>query len=255
MSAPFNALAGAAPAAAPSARMRALSTVAAVAVLHAVLIVAIMRASEHAAPPHAIQSPVIRAQLLNPAPAPAVPSALRSSPTPAPAPQPVAKKRAEPHVRPPAPARTAVPAAPAQPAAPAPSVASPSRQESSDAVAAPNSNEAASHPAQAASPAIGRETLAINAPKDVRHIDCSIVKPDYPALSRRRGEEGTADVKFVIGLTGAIENIELAKSSGYPRLDEAALAAMRASSCHPYTENGAPVRAAYTKPFTFVFGD
>jgi len=97
--------------------------------------------------------------------------------------------------------------------------------------------------------------MAINAPKDVRHVDCNIIKPDYPALSRRRGEAGTAYVNFVIGVSGAIENIELAKSSGYPRLDDAALAAMRASSCRPYTENGAPVRVSYTKPFIFAFGD
>lgn len=239
--------------------MRALSTVAAVAVIHAALIVLLIRASERTSPPYAIHSPVIRAQLLSPAPAPAAPSALRSNAAPAPAPQPIAKKRVEPRVRPthiaPAPARTPVPAAPSQPAPPAPSAASPSKHASADAVAAPSKNDVSGHPAQAAPAATGRETIAISAPKDVRRIDCDIVKPDYPALSRRRGEEGTADVKFVIGLTGAIENIELAKSSGYPRLDEAALAAMHASSCRPYTENGAPVRAAYTKPFTFVFGD
>lgn len=239
--------------------MRALSTVAAVAVVHAALIVMVMRASERASPPFAIQSPIIRAQLLSPPPTPAAPSASLSSPKPAPAPQAIAKKPVEPRVRPahvahiaPAPARPAVPAAPAQPAPPD---AAPSRHESADAVAAPKTNDGPAHPAQAASAATGRETLAMSAPKDVRHIDCNIVKPDYPALSRRRGEEGTADVKFVIGLTGAIESIELAKSSGYPRLDDAALAAMHASTCRPYTEDGAPMRAAYTKPFTFVFGD
>ena len=247
MSAPTTVLPGTPSAAAPTARMRTLSTVAAVAVVHAALIALVMRASERAPLPYVIQSPVIRAQLLSPAPVPATPSAPQSS---RPAPQPVAKKPAEPRVRPahvtPAPARTAVPAAPAHPVQPAPSAVEPGSRESADTAAAPKTNDVPTRPAQAASAATGRETIAISAPKNVRHIDCNIVKPDYPALSRRRGEEGTADVKFVIGLTGAIENIELAKSSGYPR---------HASSCRPYVKNGARVRAAYTKPFTFVFGD
>lgn len=127
--------------------------------------------------------------------------------------------------------------------------------ESADPAAAAKANDAAGHQAPSAASADGRETLAISTPKNVRHIDCRIVKPDYPALSRRRGEAGMAEVKFVIGLTGAIESVELAKSSGYPRLDEAALAAMRTSACRPYTENGAPVRAAYTQPFAFAFDD
>lgn len=230
--------------------MRAVSTIAAVAIVHAALIALVMRASERTAPPFAIQSPVIRAQLLSPEPAPAAPSALRS----APAPQPAVKKHVEPRARPQAPVHPALPRVPDQPAAPTPSAASP-KQPESPALAAPGANEAASHPAQPAPAATGRETLAMSAPKDVRHVDCNIVKPDYPALSRRRGEAGTADVNFVIGVTGTIENIELAKSSGYPRLDEAALAAMRASSCRPYTENGTPVRVAYTKPFIFAFAD
>ena len=259
MSAPFNVLAGAALEAAPSARVRALSTVAAVAVIHAALIVLLMRATERATPPYAIQSPVIRAQLLSPAPAPAAPSAPRSTPMPAAAPPPIVKKHAEPRTRPPAPApappRTVVPAAPAQPAAPAPSAVAPNKQESAAAVAAPDTTDLASHPVQTAPAAAGRDTLAMSAPKDVRHVDCNIIKPDYPALSRRRGEAGTAYVNFVIGVSGAIENVELSKSSGYPRLDDAALAAMHASSCRPYTENGAPVRVSYTKPFIFAFGD
>ncbi|MEA3118021.1 MAG: periplasmic protein TonB [Paraburkholderia sp.] len=105
------------------------------------------------------------------------------------------------------------------------------------------------------SSADGRETLAIAAPRSASKIDCRIVKPDYPALSRRRGETGTADVRFVVGPTGIIKRVELAKSSGFTRLDEAALAAMRASSCQPYVENGTPTPAVYTQPFGFALDE
>jgi protein TonB len=106
-----------------------------------------------------------------------------------------------------------------------------------------------------AAPAIGRQTMEITAPKNVSHLDCNIAKPDYPALSRRRGETGTAYVKFVVGLTGKLENIELKKSSGFSRLDDAALAAAHASACKPYLEDGQPVRAAYTQPYNFNLED
>lgn len=97
--------------------------------------------------------------------------------------------------------------------------------------------------------------MEISAPKNVSHLDCNIAKPDYPAISRRRGESGTAYVRFVVGLTGKLENIELKKSSGYDRLDDAALDAVRASTCKPYLENGAPIRAAYTQPYQFGLND
>ena len=81
------------------------------------------------------------------------------------------------------------------------------------------------------------------------------LSPDYPMLSKRRGETGVASVYFVVGLAGKIENIELKKSSGYSRLDAAALDAMRTSSCKPYMEAGQPLRAAYTQPFEFALHD
>jgi periplasmic protein TonB len=119
---------------------------------------------------------------------------------------------------------------------------------------APPTPPVAAAPA-AAAPAIGRPTMALNAPKDVAHLECNIAMPDYPALSRRRGESGTALVKFVVGLTGKIENIELKKSSGSSRLDDAALDAMRSSACKPYKENGVAIRAAYSQPFVFGLND
>ena len=97
--------------------------------------------------------------------------------------------------------------------------------------------------------------MEISAPKNVAHLDCNVAKPDYPALSRRRGETGTAYVRFVVGLTGTLENIELKKSSGFDRLDDAALAAVHASTCKPYVENGVAVRAAYTQPYQFGLDD
>ncbi len=190
--------------------------------------------SPEAAPARAVQSapPLSKPQLATktkPAPKPVVPVAPAMRPTPPVMTAPATKAVAEHEVP---------PAQPAAPAAPAAAQAAPS-------TAAPAA------PAQPAA----RETLAIAAPKSVPHVECSIVKPDYPALSRRRAETGVASVRFVVGVTGSIEQAELVKSSGYARLDEAALAAVRASTCHPYVENGSPLRVANTQPFAFSLDD
>lgn len=49
----------------------------------------------------------------------------------------------------------------------------------------------------------------------------------YPRASRRRGEEGTVVVRFVIQRGGALTDIGVAQSSGYQRLDKAALKTLR----------------------------
>jgi protein TonB len=243
----------------PGVRARVVSTVALVALVHLALIAAMGWMSERPKQPVAIESPVITAQLLSltPAPAAAPAPAVTSTPAePPPAPHPAVRKKAEPHVVPrPVPAIRPLPT-PAPPAKPTPAPVLPAPSEAATEQDSTNAQSAkTSEPTNAqaaAAPAQGKETLAIAAPKSVPHIDCRIVKPDYPALSRRRGETGTAAVRFVVGPPGAIESVELAKSSGYSRLDDAALAAMRESSCRPYVENGTPMRVTYTQPFGFA---
>src|ERR1700761_909472 len=229
---------------APSSRMnsRAVTAIAAVALIHVALLAVIMSV-RHDEPVRRIESRTLTPDLWSPAPV-AAPAALQSIAPPPPKPTPPV-----PHVKPkvqprPTPKPTPMPLPVAASPAPTPGAKS--------ALPAPAAPAA---PAAAAAPTIGRPTMEISAPKNVSHLDCNIAKPDYPALSRRRGETGTAYVRFVVGLTGNLENIELKKSSGYDRLDDAALAAVRASACKPYLENGQPVRAAYSQPFDFNLTD
>ena len=233
---------------------RVVSAVAFVVLFHAALIVLLLTVRDEP-PSRPLESHSITAELLSAAPAVA-PAALQSAaPAPKPAPPvPHPKPKVETHPTPVVKRTTPEPSPLV--AVPAPNAAATPESTPAPPPAAPTTNAPPAAAAAAASaPAIGRDTLTIAAPKDVAHLDCSIAKPEYPTLSQRRGEAGTAYVRFVVGLTGKIEDIELKKSSGFARLDDAALAAMRASACHPYVENGAPVRAAYTQPFTFGFTD
>ncbi|WP_260858883.1 energy transducer TonB [Paraburkholderia sp. BCC1885] len=194
-----------------------------------------------------VESRTITASLLSETPTPVVtPATLQSSAPPQPVPpNSYPKPRPVEHhvtVRP-----TPFPGKPSD----VPSPISAAATEPAPAPAA----QAAAPAAAPAAPAINRATLAISAPKDVAHLDCNIAKPDYPYLSKRTNETGTAVIRFVVGLTGTIEEVRLQKSSGFARLDSAALDAMHASACHPYMEDGKPVRATYSQPFTFSLAD
>ena len=53
------------------------------------------------------------------------------------------------------------------------------------------------------------------------------VKPIYPARARREGWEGVVVLKFWVTPEGAVVNITVVRSSGYPELDRAAMSALR----------------------------
>jgi protein TonB len=53
------------------------------------------------------------------------------------------------------------------------------------------------------------------------------VEPTYPPASRRASEEGTVRLKVLVDETGRPKDIQVAQSSGFSRLDEAAKQAVR----------------------------
>lgn len=76
--------------------------------------------------------------------------------------------------------------------------------------------------------------------------------PTYPAMSRRQGEVGVVLLRVELSETGHVANARVQASSGFDRLDEAALAAVRTWRCNPATRNGQAVRATALQPFNFV---
>lgn len=75
--------------------------------------------------------------------------------------------------------------------------------------------------------------------------------PVYPASSRRLGETGRVLVRVEIDSHGRAGQLRLLRSSGHSRLDESALAAVRAARFKPYTENGVPLSVWTTVPIVF----
>ncbi|MEX3972200.1 TonB family protein [Paraburkholderia caribensis] len=190
--------------------------------------------------PLPVETPrTITAELLPPPAPAAAPVAIESAPPP---PKPVPIQKVKPKVQPrPTPKPTP---------APMPVAQAPSQHEISAPEPAPPAPPAPAAPSAPAAPA-AKPVMSITAPKDASHLSCSIVEPTYPAMSRRRGETGRAVVQFVLSASGRIENIELKKSSGSDRLDQAALDAIRSSSCKPYLVDGEPTRVPAVQPFDF----
>lgn len=77
------------------------------------------------------------------------------------------------------------------------------------------------------------------------------VEPAYPPASRRVGEEGTVTVRVLVDERGRAGEVRLAKSSGYSRLDEAAIAAIRKWTFAPAMRGAQSVPAWTTVRVTF----
>lgn len=69
-----------------------------------------------------------------------------------------------------------------------------------------------------------------------------LTQPDYPPSSRRAGEAGTVILEVYVNENGRPQEVRVKKSSGYKKLDDAAVREVKRSwRLVPGTENGKPV--------------
>ena len=80
-------------------------------------------------------------------------------------------------------------------------------------------------------------------------------KPRYPRYSRMHGEEGTVVLEWEILASGACGAIRVVRSSGHPRLDRAAIEALRNATFAPAVSAGRPVDSTKRLAFTFRLTD
>lgn len=164
-----------------------------------------------------------------PPPAPAPPPPMKPAPkAPAP-PKPVLTAPPSP-----APAPFVAPPPPPQPAPPAP----------------------AEPPAPVAAPALPAPAPA-PAPLPPKPVSASAVQylrppqPVYPLQSKRLGERGLVVLRVVVDVQGRPKQISVEQSSGFRRLDEEALRAMREARFKPYMEDGQPREVSVPAPINF----
>ena len=77
-------------------------------------------------------------------------------------------------------------------------------------------------------------------------------KPAYPPTSKRLGEQGKVIVRVLIGADGTAQDAQLKTSSGYERLDNAALETVRKWRYVPGKRGGVPETMWFDVPINFV---
>lgn len=75
--------------------------------------------------------------------------------------------------------------------------------------------------------------------------------PEYPAMSRRLGEQGVVVLKVLIGADGRASDVQLIRSSGSARLDASAIDTIRQWRFVPALKGGRPIPAWYEWQWEF----
>jgi protein TonB len=77
-------------------------------------------------------------------------------------------------------------------------------------------------------------------------------EPEYPAISKRLGEEGVVVIKVLVGVDGRATQADVVTSSGFPRLDEAAKNFALSQAFNPGEMDGQPSAVWWTYRYRFV---
>lgn len=159
---------------------------------------------------------------------------------PPPSPPPAAPRRIAPAPAP------VIAAAPTPTAAPAPFVAPPPEPlppPVSIAPAPPATVAAITAPSPA--PATPRQI----APSAVRYV--KLPELNFPALSKRARESGTVVLRITVDISGRLKHASMHRSSGFERLDQAALSDIRSARFAPYMEDGKAVEWQTLAPLAY----
>ena len=74
---------------------------------------------------------------------------------------------------------------------------------------------------------------------------------EYPRLSKRLGEAGVVMLRVFIDEAGRVRDVQVSRTSGHPRLDDAAMAAVQKARFKPPSENGQAVSGYAQVPVDF----
>ena len=74
---------------------------------------------------------------------------------------------------------------------------------------------------------------------------------EYPRLSKRLGETGMVMLRIFIDERGRVREAHVMRTSGHPRLDDAALAAVQKARFRPPSENGQAMSGYAQVPVDF----
>lgn len=107
-------------------------------------------------------------------------------------------------------------------------------------------------PVATAAPAAPPAPPSIVQASDLGSRMVSGAAPRYPVESRRKREQGTVVLSLTLGYDGRVANIAISHTSGFDRLDDAALAAVRKWRWEPILRGGQPVMVRGLVEIPFV---
>lgn len=100
------------------------------------------------------------------------------------------------------------------------------------------------------------ERQVVKTPPSTQGRGARITQPEYPPASRRAGEEGTVQLQVYVLESGRAGEVKVARSSGFPKLDEAAVAEVKRNwRFVAGKEDGKPVAMWHTFAVTFRLTD
>ena len=204
----------------------------------------VMVVTQRAEPP----KPAPPAPLVAPAPSPALLPKAEAAPQPKEnKPLPVPKPALQPKEQQLAPAATPPAALPLASNNPAPAPNAPTGSLSPQTAAA---LVAAAAPAPAAAPTAAA-TIASTLPTVDAEHSANEALFRAPSISSRLGEFGSVGLMVTVGVSGSATRVSVVRSSGFTRLDNAALEGARKAKYKPATKGGLPVEASY--PWTISY--
>jgi protein TonB len=173
-------------------------------------------------------------------PAPVAPQPEKPKPKPV---QPESVKKPKPQPQKKAVAKKTVTTPKPAPVKPAPvAEASPKAVSAPEAVAVAAKTKTATkaaEPEPAATPPVASANKAVNK------------APLYPSLSRRLKEQGTVYLQVLVLKNGKVGQLKLKQSSGFARLDQSALNAVRGWTYQPALKLGQPIDYWFVQPVVF----
>lgn len=221
-------------------RLRSLLPLLLITAAHAGLIV-FLSLQNSEAPPAPVQAPAVMAVMLS-----------TSQPVPVQPQPPQPQERPKPRVDP----------KPVQPQPLPPIQNAPPSETAITAPEAPPVVETKSAPVQESAPVVDKAPAAEPAPPPPAPIEPPRLNASYlentviyPQMSRRLEEEGTVKVKVFVLPDGRVRNdVTVVKSSGFPRLDEAAVESVRRWRFVPARQGEQTIGIWHTVPVIFNLG-
>jgi protein TonB len=120
------------------------------------------------------------------------------------------------------------------------------------------SNATSERPVAAPPPVAAKpvERAVVKTPPSTAGKGARITQPEYPPASRRAGEAGTVQLQVFVLESGRAGEVKVAKSSGFEKLDEAAVKEVQRNwRFVPGKEDGKPVAMWHTFAVTFRLTD